>query len=97
MGSDDKLIYFVANGDCKVYVTNHMKENIVANELHQGDYFGELATIFGSNRTATIETHNYCTLAYLGIEHFKKFCSLCPELYSSMKQRALSYYCDQWI
>lgn len=85
MGSKDKLIYFVANGNCQVSVSNHLKQIVVINELHQGDYFGEIAVIFGSDRTASIESINYCTLAHLSIEHFKELCRVCPEVYTSIK------------
>lgn len=96
-GSSDKFIYFIANGICRVSVSNHLKQLKVIKELSQGDYFGEIALIFGSLRTANIESFNYCTLAYLRIEHFKKLCSICPEVYTWIKQHALRNYSDQWI
>ena len=97
MGSNDKCIYFIANGHCMVSIKNHLNQRIVVDKLVQGDYFGENAVIFGSSRSANIESINYCTLAHLSVENFNKLCHFCPDVYLDMKQKALTSYNDEWI
>lgn len=97
MGTAGKLIYFLANGDCQVSVQNSMKQIKLVNELHQGDYFGEISIIFGAVRSANVESINYCTLAHLSSEYFHKMCNLSPEIFNSLKKRALEDYDDDWI
>lgn len=97
MGSQGKLIFFIANGDCQVSISNHLKQPVSVNELHQGDYFGEIAVLFGTTRSSNIDSLNYCTLAHLSSQYLQKLANICPELYESLKERALETYCDDWI
>ena len=48
--------------------------------MHQGAYFGEIAVIFGSTRTANIDSINYCTLAHISNDYLKKLCNISPEV-----------------
>lgn len=97
MGQRGKLIYFIANGDCEVSVTNHLKQNLVVKQLHPGDYFGEIAVMLESARSSNIDSINYCTMAHLSSEYFKRLCNVSPEMYTCIKERALQVYDDDWI
>ena len=97
MGEVGKHIYFIANGDCQVTVSTHVVQLEVVKELHQGDYFGEIAVIFGSARSSNVDSINYCTLAHLHKEHFKKMWNICPEMYTNLKENALQNYNDDWM
>ena len=75
MGQAGDCIYFLAGGECLLSITNHLKQiQVYKEEITQGSYFGEVALILGSVRSANIESKNYCTLAQLNKEHFEKLC-----------------------
>ena len=78
-------------------VQNHIKEKKYVKKLSQGEYFGEVALIFGSLRSSNVESINYCTLANLRREYFDKMLLLSPEIHNSIKERALKHYNDEWI
>ena len=97
MGETGNQIYFIANGHCQVSVTNHLKQKSIVQQLHQGDYFGEIAVIFGSVRSSNVDSLNYCTIANIDGECLRKLCNMSPEIYTNMKSRALKVYNDDWI
>ena len=67
-GMTDKNIYFLANGAVLVEVHDNMKRPCSITELEQGSYFGEVSILYGSKRTANVQSVSYCTLARLGME-----------------------------
>ena len=88
-------MFFLAKGTCTVWVKDHMKRNRLVNELSQGDYFGEISLITDSNRTATVKSHNYCTLACLSKNTFYELCQNFPDILVKLKKKALEYN-DPW-
>ena len=62
-GSVGNSLYFISRGDCDVWVTdqNDVKQRVKL--LDQGHYFGEVALLNRCNRTATVRSTNYCTMA----------------------------------
>jgi len=48
-----------------VWVNDHKNKQRFVRLLDQAEYFGELALINQSTRTATVKSQNYCTLACL--------------------------------
>ena len=58
-------MYFLARGDCEVYVNDEIGEELFVNILHPGQHFGEVALIYNTLRTATIRAKSYCTIAEL--------------------------------
>lgn len=65
-------------------------------ELAESDYFGEISIIFGSSRTAEVQSVTHCTLAYLSYQHFKNILDYNPDLMYNLRDRALDYV-DDWI
>lgn len=55
--------YFVASGNCAVAVTDEQKAVHVVKYLSPGDYFGEVALLFDTSRTATVTGIRYCNIA----------------------------------
>lgn len=53
-GMNDKIIYFIAHGKCLVSISNHLRVKCSVGEITEGEYFGEISVLFGSNRTADI-------------------------------------------
>lgn len=63
--------------------------------LEQGEYFGELALLNSIQRTATVKSSNYCTLASLSRETFLDMCGSFSDIFIKMKQMAV-HYNDPW-
>lgn len=66
-GSD---IYFISKGECTVTITDHKGIKNDAPSLGPGDFFGEIASLLGKNRTATVKTKIYSTIAHLSKTEF---------------------------
>ena len=58
-------MFFLAKGDCDVYVMDENKENKLVTILQPGHHFGEVALIYNILRTATVRALNYSTIAEL--------------------------------
>lgn len=97
IGAKDKLIYFIAHGEFEVSILTHLKQKNVQRILGKGDYFGEIAIIFGSVRTANVESINYGTLAHLNKDYLIKMCRQCPQMLTDLKDQAFENYDDNWI
>jgi CRP-like cAMP-binding protein len=88
-GQKGKTFFFLAKGDCEVWVKDHMKHNNLIQSLQQGDYFGEIALLTDTVRSANIKSTNYCTLAGISQEVFHGMCERFNEIYINLKQRAI--------
>lgn len=64
-------------------------------EIPTGTYFGEVAIIRETNRTATIKSKNYSTLTSLKAKYFKEFKSEFPEIIQTMDDNIYKYD-DKW-
>ena len=78
-----------------MWVTDHLKRSLHVRGLEQGDYFGEVALIYSTPRTATVKSSNYCTLASLNSKSFLDLCNNFPEILEKMRERALKHD-DPW-
>lgn len=72
-----------------------MKHNNLIRYLEQGDFFGEIALLTDTERSATIKSTNYCTLAGISRETFHDMCDRFNEIYFQLRQKALKYS-DPW-
>ena len=84
-------MFFIAKGDCEVWVKDHMKVSRYVSQLVQGDYFGELALITQTQRSASVKSSNYCTLASLTSKTFFDLCKSFPDIFMKMKERGYKY------
>ena len=94
-GEEGDCLYLIAQGDCVIWVVDHLRRNQRVRELKQGDYFGEVSLLYSTTRTATVKSSNYCTLAQLNRKSFADLCNNYPEIMFKMKQRVLKYD-DPW-
>jgi CRP-like cAMP-binding protein len=68
------MLYFLAKGDCEVYVLNEKKAEVFVKQLRPGSLFGEVALVTNGKRSASVKSRNYCTVAGLSEDKFKEFC-----------------------
>jgi CRP-like cAMP-binding protein len=61
-------MYFVSRGELNVISDQH----VVVATLKDGSFFGEIAIMYDTKRTATIVTRTYCDMFVLTKEDFKK-------------------------
>ena len=66
-----KSMFFIARGECDVFVLDESKTSRYTQTLTSGNYFGEVALIKYCRRTATVVSKNYSTLSELDIEAYK--------------------------
>lgn len=53
-GEISESMYFLATGECNVYVTDINMKEIHSNTLKEGQYFGEIGLIKDCHRTASV-------------------------------------------
>ena len=59
--------------------------------LYPGDHFGEIALIYECNRTATVLSNNYSTLATLSTTNFKELTFKYSGILDQFKERIYAY------
>ena len=59
--------------------------------MRPGDYFGEIGLIYGCNRTATVKSGKYSTLAMLTKTHYKEILIEFPSLQQELKNNVFMY------
>lgn len=78
-------MYFIANGEVAVQAPNG------SIRLGKGDFFGEIALLTASTRTATVVSLTECDLLYLLVEDFERLLAADPNLKgvldAAMKER----------
>ena len=84
-GQQGSNFMFIANGDCQVWVKDHLKTNVYISTLVQGDYFGEVSLLTNTLRSASVKSTNYCTLASLSKEVFIDLCNRFSEIFIKLK------------
>jgi CRP-like cAMP-binding protein len=84
--------YYIAEGRVIVTVlSDDQKEEVHLDTLSKGHWFGEIALMQDTKRTATITTTQDCVLLFLQRERFERFLHLCPEIRESgMFQRLIT-------
>jgi CRP-like cAMP-binding protein len=66
-GESDKTFYMLLKGSVDI-----IKDGEKVADLHQGDYFGEIALLANSKRTATVRTTEQCLFLYIESDKFWK-------------------------
>lgn len=59
--------------------------------LRPGDFFGEISMIYGCNRTATVKSFKYSTLAMLTKAQYKEILIEFPSLQDELKKHLFKY------
>lgn len=88
-------IYFISKGNCLVTVLDEHKSPHQVKYLREGALFGEVALVFPTVRTATVQSVGNCVLAVLSRADFNEISARFPRLKSLMKRNALRYT-DSW-
>ena len=97
-------LYFLAKGECAVWVRDELKKDRQIGLLKRGQLFGEVALIKKCRRTATVKSLNYCTCASLDAEQFAELKECFPDAVSKLAMyvdifkafRQTSKYKDRW-
>jgi CRP-like cAMP-binding protein len=90
-GEDSTCMFFVASGKCEVEVIDQYKTAHLVRYIRTGDYFGELGLVYNTQRTATVTTSVYSSLAQLSKAGFMKLADDFPEIKESFKTRVTQY------
>lgn len=94
-GAAADQLYFLSKGKCLVSVLDEQKSPHKVKYLQEGALFGEVALVFPTVRTATVESVGNCMLAVLSRADFYEIGERFPRLKSLMKRNALRYT-DTW-
>ena len=84
-------LYFLARGSCQVLVKNEMQVEKAVAIIYPATHFGEVALITGGQRSASVRSLNYATLAVLQKEDFTQLISMFPFCVTIFKQTMFRY------
>lgn len=85
-------MYFIAKGECAVNIIDEKRRLIKDFKiLRIGDYFGEIALLYGCQRSATVISKKYSTLAMLSKANFKEIQTEYPEIVHCLKEGIYKY------
>ncbi len=73
-------LYLVLSGSIVILLTNADGRELVINEVHIGDYFGELSIITGEPRSASAITRDKCELLMIPASAFQQLLDHQPKL-----------------
>ena len=88
---DTDQMFIIAKGACEVSIIDEKKNVEKLKVLRPGDYFGEIALIYGSKRSATVTSTKYSTLAMLVKESYKDILIEFPDLQQQLKKHIFTY------
>jgi CRP-like cAMP-binding protein len=94
-GEEGTEFYYVAVGICAVEVVDEHKDPHLIKYLHAGQYFGEIALVFNTVRTAKVSSVGYCNIAVLSGKHFRHLSQTYPQMVKFLKKNA-NKYMDHW-
>ncbi|MCB1176485.1 MAG: ion transporter, partial [Leptospiraceae bacterium] len=84
-GDDANHMYFISQGEVEVL---NEKTAIVLAKMGEGGYFGEMALLFSSKRSATVRATDFCDLYLLDRTHFFSVIGKYPEFEKEIRQIA---------
>jgi len=79
-GDDAESMYFIANGEVEVVLPDRTVR------LHQGDFFGEMAVLGRTKRTATVIARQPCELLVLDAADVLKFIEQNPRVDAAVRE-----------
>lgn len=84
-GDVGRHMYFISHGTVEVISPDG---KIILNTLKDGDFFGEIALLFGEPRTASARAIDYCDLYTLGRDTFERVLTHYPDFAGYIKEVA---------
>lgn len=94
-GNEADNLYFLVSGECEVFVTDKNKERVRVCYMNPGAHFGEIGLLYGTLRTATVMSGNYCTVAELSKEDYITLVAQFPQLAQKLRD-CTDVYQDPW-
>ena len=79
-------MYFLAKGECEVFVNDEKRRKRYVDLIRSGQHFGEIALLYNTLRTATIRSRNYSAIAVLHKEYFEELRINYPEVIKKLKK-----------
>lgn len=79
-GDEGSALYVLISGQVKVYLSNEEGKEIIVNTLGPGEYFGELALLDNTPRSASVMTTCKSRLAMVSKADFKHVLSCHPSI-----------------
>lgn len=83
-GDDAHSLYFLLEGQVKVYLADETGKEIIVNTHKAGDFFGELGLIKSITRTASVLTTEPCRIGVMPKTDFKRCLTEQPEFAMSL-------------
>ena len=94
-GEVGEEMFFIAKGECSVYVSDQNKKLHYTQELEVGEVFGEVSLMKNCRRTATVRSKQYSTLASLHASWFYELKNRFPDVGTHLEDRIKTYR-DKW-
>jgi CRP-like cAMP-binding protein len=85
-GDRGSHMYIVSQGTVKISAKNEEGVDVEFATLKEGDYFGEIALINDMPRTATVTAVTRCLLLVLGVDDFRNFLIVVPDLKNGFEE-----------
>jgi CRP-like cAMP-binding protein len=74
------------SGHCEKLVKGPLsKVDVIVNELHAGDIFGENSLLFNTKRYSSVRTKDHCTIGAMNCEAFLEMIKNFPEIKNRLK------------
>lgn len=85
-------IYFIGSGTCQISQKDTRgEERFFKNLLVKGDHFGEIASLFNTERTCTISSCDYLIVTKLTKPRFRMICSDYPIMFEFLTKHVYQY------
>lgn len=94
-GSEADALFYIASGELKVFVTNKDQDRTFVCYLGKGANFGEIALVYQTPRTATVESIGYSNIARLAKKDYDTMVSRYPHIVERFRS-ATTQYDDPW-
>ena len=93
---DPEGMFFIAKGECDVFVTDNNGLERYTTTLTNSHYFGEVAILKNCKRTASVVSKYYSTCAHLNKYDLQALWVRYPKIKHSMELRMRKHYQDKW-
>ena len=90
-GEEGDKLFFIARGECKVYVRDHKGRTEHVNTVVPGDLFGEVSLICNCKRTGTVKTRSYSVLSSISKLVFHDMIQQFDEVHNLLKKKMRQY------